>query len=160
MHIENEVFSSVIDLVLNCACFIYIGAWLPFEKFDVPSLGISPSRLVILFLAILVLRRIPSLLLLYKFIPDIHNWREALFCGHFGMPHHVYQILTSINGLRLNIGPMGVGAIFISTLALTRLPEPSDPPANQAEFLAASLQPIVSFVVLCSILIRMSDFIF
>lgn len=55
---------------------------------------------------------------------------------------------------------MGVGAIFISTLALTRLPEPSDPPANQAEFLAASLQPIVSFVVLCSILIRMSDFIF
>lgn len=53
-------------------------------------------------------------------------------------------------------GPMGVGAIFISTLALTRLPEPSNPPVGQTEILAASLHPIVSFVVLCSILIRKS----
>ena len=51
---------------------------------------------------------------------------------------------------------MGVGAIFISTLALTRLPEPQSPPADQSELLAATLQPIVSFVVLCSILIRKS----
>jgi sodium/hydrogen antiporter len=50
---------------------------------------------------------------------------------------------------------MGVGAVFISTLALTRLPEPHDPPQNQQELLAATLQPIVSFVVLGSILIRM-----
>lgn len=53
-------------------------------------------------------------------------------------------------------GPMGVGAIFISTLALTRLPVPSNPPVGQIEILAASLHPIVSFVVLCSILIRKS----
>lgn len=52
---------------------------------------------------------------------------------------------------------MGVGAIFISTLALTRLPEPQSPPADQSELLAATLQPIVSFVVLCSILIRKSS---
>ncbi len=49
---------------------------------------------------------------------------------------------------------MGVGAIFISTLAVSRLPEPHDPPANQAELLAKVLQPIVSFVVLGSIITR------
>jgi NhaP-type Na+/H+ or K+/H+ antiporter len=81
---ENEVFSSVIDLLLNCACFVYIGAWLPFNSFDLPELGITPWRLTVLFLAILLFRRIPSLLMLYKWIPEIRSWREALFSGHFG----------------------------------------------------------------------------
>ncbi|KZT26788.1 hypothetical protein NEOLEDRAFT_1131824 [Neolentinus lepideus HHB14362 ss-1] len=133
-QIENEVFSSVIDLVLNCACFIYIGAWLPFTAFNSPELGITPWRLIVLFLAILVLRRIPCLLLLYKWIPEITSWKEALFSGHFG--------------------PMGVGAVFVSTLALTRLPEPGENPETQPELLAATLQTIVSFVVLGSILIH------
>ena len=84
VQIENEVFSSVIDLVLNCACFIYIGAWLPFDQFNSPDLGVTPWRLVVLFIAVLVLRRIPVLLLLYRWIPEIRSWREALFTGHFG----------------------------------------------------------------------------
>lgn len=83
-HTSHEVFSSVIDLVLNCACFIYIGAWLPFTQFNSPELGIVPWRLVLLLIGILTLRRIPCLLMIYKFVPDIHNWREAMFCGHFG----------------------------------------------------------------------------
>lgn len=49
---------------------------------------------------------------------------------------------------------MGVGAVFVSTLALTRLPEPHSPPQNQQEYLAATLQTIVSFIVLGSIFIR------
>lgn len=49
---------------------------------------------------------------------------------------------------------MGVGAVFVSTLALTRLPTPHDPPQNQQELLAAALQPIVAFVVLGSIVVR------
>jgi len=49
---------------------------------------------------------------------------------------------------------MGVGAIFISALALSKLPTPHHPPESQAEILAASLQPIVSFVVLGSIVIH------
>ncbi|KAJ7477707.1 Sodium/hydrogen exchanger family-domain-containing protein [Mycena latifolia] len=131
---ENEVFSSVIDLVLNCGCFVYIGAWMPFDAFTSPELGIVPWRLVVLFLGILALRRIPSVLLLYRWVPEIRTWREALFTGHFG--------------------PMGVGAVFVSTLALTRLPTPHDPPEGQQELLAATLQPIVAFVVLGSIVIH------
>ncbi|KAI0779988.1 Sodium/hydrogen exchanger family-domain-containing protein [Fomes fomentarius] len=135
-QIEDEVFSSVIDLVLNCATFVYIGAWMPFNMFNAIDLGITPWRLVVSFIAILALRRIPPLLLLYKWVPEIANWREALFSGHFGEPS------------------MGVGAIFISTLAVTELPKPQSPPQGQAELLAATLQTIVGFVVLGSIIIH------
>ncbi|KAJ7648011.1 Sodium/hydrogen exchanger family-domain-containing protein [Roridomyces roridus] len=131
---EDAVFSSVIDLVLNCGCFVYIGAWMPFDAFNTPELGITPWRLVVLFIIILALRRIPSVLLLYRWVPEIKTWQEALFTGHFG--------------------PMGVGAVFVSTLARTRLPHPRNPPANQQELLAATLQPLVAFVVLGSIIIH------
>ncbi|KAJ3838533.1 hypothetical protein EV361DRAFT_960353 [Lentinula raphanica] len=49
---------------------------------------------------------------------------------------------------------MGVGAVFISTLALTELPTPHNPPHNQEELLALYIQPVVSFVVLGSIIIH------
>lgn len=84
------MFSSVIDLMLNCACFVYIGAWMPFDSFNTPELGITPGRLALLFLAILALRRIPSVLLLYRWVPEIGTWREALFTGHFGPVRHPF----------------------------------------------------------------------
>ena len=51
---------------------------------------------------------------------------------------------------------MGVGAVFISTLAIHRLDEPTDPPITQEDYLALTLQPIIAFVVLASIIIRTS----
>jgi len=49
---------------------------------------------------------------------------------------------------------MGVGAIFISTLALHRLPEPRSPAETQQDILATALHPVVGFVVLVSIIIH------
>ncbi|KAL5507267.1 REI1 [Sanghuangporus vaninii] len=49
---------------------------------------------------------------------------------------------------------MGVGAVFISTLAISELPVPSNPPATQNDLLATALHPVVSFVVLGSIIIH------
>ncbi|KAF9566811.1 hypothetical protein CPC08DRAFT_703783 [Agrocybe pediades] len=49
---------------------------------------------------------------------------------------------------------MGVGAVFISTLALHRLPPAADPPITQMDYLTLALHPIVSFVVFGSIIIR------
>ncbi|KAF9244913.1 Sodium/hydrogen exchanger family-domain-containing protein [Melanogaster broomeanus] len=129
----DDSFSSVIDYVLNCGCFIYIGAWLPFDSYNSSELGLTPWRLVVLMIAILVLRRIPPLLLLYRFIPEIASWKEAL-------------VLLGIL--------MGVSAVFVSALALTRLPVPATPPENQAQLLAATIQPIVSFIVLGSIIVH------
>ncbi|KAI0779989.1 Cation/H+ exchanger, partial [Fomes fomentarius] len=133
-QIEGQAFSSVIDLILNCGAFVYIGAWLPLNMFNAPELGITPWRLVILLIAVLMLRRIPALLVLYKWVPEITSWKEALFAGHFG--------------------PMGVGAIFVSTFAVTELPKPHSPPENQAELLAATIQTIVAFIVLGSIVVH------
>ena len=70
--------------MLNCGCFVYIGAWLPFTSFNSPELGITPWRLIVLFIAVLTLRRIPALLAIYRWVPEISDWREALFSGHFG----------------------------------------------------------------------------
>ena len=74
------------------------------------------------------------MLALYRWIPDVKTFREAIFSGHFG--------------------PIGIGGVFISTLAAQKLPTPSNPPANQTEMLAATIQPIVAFMVLCSIIIH------
>lgn len=85
VHTEGQLFSSVIDFVLNCVGFMYIGAWLPFESFTIPALDITPGRLLLLTMGVLLLRRIPPMLMLYKWIPEITSWRQALFSGHFGM---------------------------------------------------------------------------
>ena len=51
---------------------------------------------------------------------------------------------------------MGVGAIFISTLAVHQLPTPLNPPQTQKDILALCIHPIVSFVVFTSIIVRTS----
>ena len=91
-HTEDEVFASVIDLLLNCACFVYIGAWLPFNAFSIPNLDIISCRLAVLTFGILFLRRIPAILILYGWIPEITSWREALFFGHFGTYVHHFPV--------------------------------------------------------------------
>ncbi|KAG8857330.1 hypothetical protein FRB96_005817 [Tulasnella sp. 330] len=132
---EESQFSNVIDLLFNCACFIYIGAWIPFKDFDqVLHFSITPWRLIVISILILMFRRLPAMVALYKWIPDIMNLREAVFSGHFG--------------------PMGVGAVFISTYASTILPPATNDPQNQVELLASTIQPIVAFVVLSSIVIH------
>ncbi|CAK9780472.1 hypothetical protein CC85DRAFT_283466 [Cutaneotrichosporon oleaginosum] len=127
---EDAVFSNVVDLLFNCAAFIYIGAIIPFEDFN--HFGLTPWRLVVITLLILLFRRLPVILALYKWIPDIKTFREALFSGWFG--------------------PMGVGAIFISTLARHHIPHPEpDGDTSQIDLLQETIVPIVSFLVLASV---------
>ncbi|KAH7915477.1 Sodium/hydrogen exchanger family-domain-containing protein [Hygrophoropsis aurantiaca] len=131
---EESVFSSVIDLLFNVAAFVYVGAWMPFQSFNNETLTLTVWRLVVIAILVLLLKRLPIMIALYKFIPDVKTLREAIFSGHFG--------------------PIGIGAVYISTLAASTLPKPSNPPANQTEFLAATIQPIVAFMVLCSVAIH------
>lgn len=81
---EESYFSNVIDLLFNVTAFIYIGAILPFAEFANSDLTLSVWRLVVLMICIFVLRRLPIILAVYKWVPDIHTLREALFVGHFG----------------------------------------------------------------------------
>ncbi|KAF7791430.1 hypothetical protein EIP86_002446 [Pleurotus ostreatoroseus] len=131
---EESVFSSVIDLLFNIAAFVFVGAWVPFHTFADETLSLSVWRLIVIGILVMILRRLPIMIALYRWIPDVKSLREAIFSGHFG--------------------PMGVGAIFISTLAAEQLPAPASPPENQQQLLAATIQPIVAFMVVCSILIH------
>ncbi|VDC07865.1 unnamed protein product [Peniophora sp. CBMAI 1063] len=133
VQINGQHFPGAIDFILNCACFLYIGAWLPFDQYNMPSLGVTPWRLVVLSIGILILRRIPSVLFLYTWIEEIPSWREALFAGHFG--------------------PMGVSAVFVSTLVITKL-DGAPTRTEQTDVLEQTIQPIVTFVVLSSIIVH------
>ncbi|KAF9020551.1 hypothetical protein BDZ89DRAFT_1103252 [Hymenopellis radicata] len=116
--------ASVIDLLFNIAAFVYVGAWMPFDKFSDAELTLTVWRLVVLAICILILRRLPVVLALYKWIPDIKTFREAIF------------------------------SVFISTLAAEVLRKNVEHPDEQTHLLEESIQPIVAFMVLCSILIH------
>ncbi|KAJ3526008.1 hypothetical protein NMY22_g10341 [Coprinellus aureogranulatus] len=136
---EESVFSSVIDLLFNVAAFIYIGAWMPLNKFQDAELTLSVWRLLVIAILVLLFRRLPIMIACYKWIPDVKNFREAVFCGHFG--------------------PVGIGAIFISTLTLEiihRAHKTEENASNyhQIEMLVETIHPIVGFMVLCSITVH------
>ncbi|KAK0187595.1 Sodium/hydrogen exchanger family-domain-containing protein [Armillaria mellea] len=132
---EESVFSSVIDLLFNIAAFVFVGAWMPFGQFSNEELTLSVWRLIVIAILVLLLRRLPVMIALYKWIPDIKTFREAVFSGHFG--------------------PIGIGAVFISTLAAEVLHNNlGDNPSHQNELLIDTIQPIVAFMVLCSITIH------
>lgn len=150
---EEAVFGSVIDLLFNVACFVYIGAWTPFDDFDDPVLTITVWRLIVISILILLLRRLPIMVALYKWIPDVQTFREAVFSGHFG-PMGVGAFISVGRSSSRFAYEAILGAIFISTLAVHKLPVPEGEPQTQAELLAKSIQPIISFVVLCSILVH------
>lgn len=141
---EESSVSNVIDLLLNLAYFVYFGTIIPWEQYNSGIEGLTVWRLVVVAIFVLLFRRIPIMMALKPFIPDIRNWREALFAGHFG--------------------PIGVGAIFVAILARAELeheePVPlSEMPGPGAEHytLIYLVWPIVTFLVISSIIVHGSS---
>lgn len=81
---EEAVFSSVIDLLFNIAAFVFVGAWTPFNTFSDVNLSLSVWRLIVIGILVILLRRLPIMIALYRWIPDVKTFREAIFSGHFG----------------------------------------------------------------------------
>lgn len=156
---EESNFSSVIDLLFNIATFIYVGAWIPFDKFDDPELTLEVWRLIVIAVLVLLLRRLPVMIALYRWIPDIKTLREAVFCGHFG-PMGIGTTIFFFPScssfiLAQTTSYYSSGAVFISTLAGEVLHKNTQEHAShQTELLEDSMQPIVAFMVLCSILVH------
>lgn len=134
-------FRSIADLMLTSGVFVYFGAAVPFHEFapSAPILRdyISPGRLTLFFVLVLVFRRIPALLALraIRVCPDIKTWTEALFAGHFG--------------------PMGVGALFLAVEARANIKEEGEghESKERAEAIAV-VWPVVCFVVLGSTIVH------
>lgn len=55
---------------------------MPFSAWNNASLTLTPWRLILLAISILVLRRLPTIFALQYYIPDIKTRREAVFAGH------------------------------------------------------------------------------
>lgn len=141
---EESHVSNVIDLLLNLTYFVYLGTIIPWEQYNSGVEGLTVWRLVVIAVFVLFFRRIPIMLALKPFIPDIRTWREALFAGHFG--------------------PIGVGAIFVAILARAELetgkavPLARLPPSTSPEFnLIYLVWPIVTFMVISSIIVHGSS---
>lgn len=141
---EESHVSNVIDLLLNLTYFVYFGTIIPWEQYNDGRFGMVAWRLVVIAIFVLLFRRIPIMMALKPLIPDVKNWREALFAGHFG--------------------PIGVGAIFVAILARAELeheepvPLGALPPEDSPHFdLIYLVWPIVTFLVISSILIHGSS---
>ena len=65
---------------------MFLGAIMPWDQLHMPNeTGITIARLVGLGFSILIFRRIPAIMMGYRFMPKVcNNWKEALFMGYFG----------------------------------------------------------------------------
>lgn len=143
---EKTQLPDIIDLLLNSAMFVYLGAVTPWHTFSPESItpNVTPGRLVAFLVLVLLFRRIPIVLATWRWIPDIHTWTEALFCGHFG--------------------PMGLGGLFLAIEARAQLetgtssPLPHPPhygrPYTDKEKTIQIIWPIVCFIVFGSTLVH------
>ncbi|KAJ5587990.1 Cation/H+ exchanger [Penicillium hispanicum] len=132
---RHDSFNSTIETVLNFGTFLFIGATMPWSQLHLPhATGITVARLITLGILILLFRRIPAVMLGYRFMPKVcSNWKEAIFMGYFG--------------------PIGVGAISYVEYARRLLPEPgkSDDEINH---LTASMIPVVYWLVFFSVVVH------
>ncbi|KAF9574658.1 hypothetical protein EC968_005888 [Mortierella alpina] len=139
---SNEIaeahIQETIDMLLNLACFVYIGSSIPFSSFHDATLQLSIWRLVVLAVLILLLRRLPFIMMLKRTIPALATYREAAFAGWFG--------------------PIGVGAVYFSkvTASMTDPNNLGNNPHNVERLLRVRsvIFPVVMFMVLSSVFIH------
>ncbi|KFY89999.1 hypothetical protein V498_06223, partial [Pseudogymnoascus sp. VKM F-4517 (FW-2822)] len=123
-------------MLLNLSIFMWFGAICPWPKFLYN--GIIPiHRLIFLGILILLLRRLPIVFALRKFIHQIEDERQAILVGFFG--------------------PIGVSAIFYLYIGLDFLNGITDQNGLQradAAVLAEVMTVIVWFLTVCSIIVH------
>ncbi|KAG9126646.1 hypothetical protein FRC07_002618 [Ceratobasidium sp. 392] len=125
---EDAGFQDIIDMLLNAAIFMYIGAIMPWYAYNDVVTGMIPWRIVTLAICVMVFRRLPWVAAIYKLIPAIPSFKEAVFVGWFG--------------------PIGVSAIFYVQIILEYLPKDS------REQVKLTVEPVVYFMVFTSILVH------
>lgn len=129
----DDSLQPTIDMLLNLSIFIWYGAICPWPAF-LHNNVIPIYRLVFLGILILLLRRLPIIFALHKFVHQIEEKRQAIFVGFFG--------------------PIGVSAIFYLYISLDFLKEVTDDNGLQrsdASNLAEVITVVVWFLVMCSI---------
>ncbi|KAI0020307.1 Na/H antiporter [Xylariomycetidae sp. FL0641] len=126
---EHDALQPTVDMLLNVAIFVWLGAVCPWGKF-VDNAVIPFPSLLALGVAVLLFRRLPVVLTMHCFVPQIEELRQALFVGFFG--------------------PIGVSAIFYLYIALDFVEGLVNSGRSDLKPLAETFFVVVWFLAICS----------
>lgn len=128
----DDSLQPTIDMLLNLSVFMWFGAVCPWSSF-LHNNVIPIYRLIFLGILILLVRRLPIILAMHKYIHQIEHLYHAAFVGFFG--------------------PIGVGAIFYLSIGREFLLEikVDGELREDAKQVAEAVDIIVWFLVICSI---------
>ena len=132
---EDDSLQPTIDMLLNFSIFMWYGAICPWVDFRVNDV-IPIWRLIILGVLILLFRRLPFVLLVWRHVHQIEDWQQAFFVGFFG--------------------PIGVSAIFYLYISLDFLHQISYEGHERldAQRLADVIYVVVWFLAICSVVVH------
>jgi NhaP-type Na+/H+ or K+/H+ antiporter len=128
----DDSLQPTIDMLLNLSVFMWFGAVCPWSSFlhnDV----IPIHRLIFLGILILIVRRLPIVFAMHRWIQQIELVSQAAFVGFFG--------------------PIGVGAIFylsVSLETLRKIKVNGEVPEDIKQVMD-TVEIVVWFLVICSI---------
>jgi sodium/hydrogen antiporter len=135
----DDSLQPTIDMLLNLSIFIWYGAVCPWASFRLNDV-IPTYRLVFLGVLILLFRRVPVVLGMHKYIPEIEHFQQAAFVGFFG--------------------PIGVSAIFYLYVSIDFLNAvtvdgtPTGAVREDARHLQDVMRIIIWFLAICSIVVH------
>ncbi|KAL8366002.1 hypothetical protein RB595_004674 [Gaeumannomyces hyphopodioides] len=131
----DDPIQPTVDMLLNVAMFMWLGAACPWASFWSGEV-VGPGRLAALGVLVLLFRRLPAVLGLYRHIHQIEDGRQALFAGHFG--------------------PIGVSAIFYLYVGLEFLQTVTvgDAQRPDAKQLGEVMTVVIWFLVICSVVVH------
>ncbi|KAJ3540986.1 hypothetical protein NM208_g4814 [Fusarium decemcellulare] len=132
---RHDEVNSCIDVLLNFGGFMYIGTVIPWDQFNDPDgTGVTYPRLLALGIMVLLFRRIPAILVLYRLMPAVvKDYKEALFMGYFG--------------------PIGVGAVFYLEHMRHLFPHAGEGDEEETNLINA-LGPVIYWLVFFSIVVH------
>ena len=133
---EDDSLQPTIDMLLNISVFAWFGAVCPWVEFRVNDV-IPIYRLIPLGIMILMFRRVPMVMGLWKKIHQIGDYQQALFVGFFG--------------------PIGVSAIFylyVSLDFLNKIPYVDGEEREDVAHLKQVMMVVIWFLAICSIVVH------
>ncbi|OGM39631.1 Na/H antiporter [Aspergillus bombycis] len=131
----DDSLQPTIDMLLNLAIFMWFGAVCPWSSFLNNNI-IPIYRLILLGVLILLVRRMPIIFAMHKYIGQIENLLQAAFVGFFG--------------------PIGVGAIFYLSVSREFLQGiiVDGKVRDDAQKVSEAVDVVVWFLVICSIVVH------
>ncbi|KAJ5643146.1 Cation/H+ exchanger [Penicillium longicatenatum] len=131
----DDSLQPTIDMLLNLSMFMWFGAVCPWSSFLNNDI-IPIYRLIFLGILILLVRRMPIIFAMHKYIHQIEDLSHAAFVGFFG--------------------PIGVGAIFYLSICREFLLEikVDGQVREDAQRVADTASIVVWFLAICSIVNR------